>query len=164
MSVPLPSKNIAQVVISYVDWILGGSSPKSRAPKTDAARNAGGANKKQAQPRNTHQDERAIPTNIETRIGETTDISAALEIGIRNLVDHIAPGGVQIYADCVEIVGEAWVRVWFIEDMPPVMGRAQLESLYNFHAEIRHSLQILPLDKSAVREQLRQRRTSLHFR
>lgn len=162
MSATSPPKNILHLVFAYADWILGGPSPNARVPKTNASSNTDSANKNQSEPRDTHQQPRAVPTNLETRIGETTEIGAALEIGIRDLVDHIAPGGMQIYADCIEIVGEAWVRVWFIEDMPPVMGRAQLESLYNFPAEIRHSLQILPLDKSAVREQLRQRRTSLH--
>lgn len=161
MSDALLPKNILPVLIDYLDWILGGPSPKTRAPKAGAPPIANPAHENKSKSRNS-QPPRAVPNNIETRIGEATETGAALEIGIRDLVDHIAPGGMQLYADCIEIVGEAWVRVWFVEDVPPVMGRAQLESLYNFPAEIRHSLQVLPLDKAAVREQLRQRRTSLH--
>lgn len=160
----LSNNEMIQTVIAYIDWILGGPSPQKRTAKGNVP-NTRVASRDNPTPIPTppaRQEPRAVPNDVESRVGESTEIGTALEIGMRDLVDHIAPGGMQIYADCIEIVGEAWVRVWFIEDMPPVMGRAQLESLYNFPAEIRHSLQILPLDKSAVREQLRQRRTSLH--
>lgn len=180
MSTAPSNQNWWESIVAYGDWVLGGPPPKARAAKkTDAEHAApagehqntrtstnsgGGRPPRAASPasRAPRESPRAVPSNVETRVDEHTATGAALEIGIRDLVDHIAPGGMQIYPDCIEIVGEAWVRVWFVEDVPPVMGRAQLESLYNFPAEIRHSLQILPLDKSAVREQLRQRRTSLH--
>ncbi|RIK54677.1 hypothetical protein DCC62_31730, partial [candidate division KSB1 bacterium] len=107
---PLFPKNIIQVVVIYANWLLGGPPPKTRVSKSNDSPNANAAHNHQSNSREPQQP-RAIPTNIETRIGEATEIGAALEIGIRDLVDHIAPGGMQIYADCIEIVGEAWVRV-----------------------------------------------------
>jgi len=77
-------------------------------------------------------------------------------------VDHLAPAAMQINPDHIQLVGEALVRVWFIEDVPSVMGRAALDSIYDFPGEIRVSLLTRPMDKNAVREQLRQRRTTLY--
>ena len=88
--------------------------------------------------------------------------AAHLQVGARELVDHLAPAAMKIEPDRIQIVGEAWVRVWFIEDVPEAIGRAALDSIYNFPAEIRVSLIVRQMDKTAVRETLRQRRTSLH--
>ncbi len=68
----------------------------------------------------------------------------------------------KIEADRIRLVGEGWVRTWFIEDLPPRMGRGSLDSIYDFPAELRVTELVQPLDKSAVREHLRQRRTTLY--
>jgi type IV secretory pathway VirB4 component len=144
-------------ILAYIDWILGGPRPdgadssRTDQPQEDAITKASRPNSDSPR-RPAHSAGPAAAVEME----------AALHIGTRELVDHLAPGAMHVYPDCIELVGEAWVRIWFIEDYPPVMGRGSLDSLYNFPAEIRHAMQVLPLDKAAVREQLRQRRTSLH--
>lgn len=85
-----------------------------------------------------------------------------LQPGARELVDHLAPSGMVIHSDHIHLPGEAWIRCWFIQDLPPQMERGALDAVYDFRGEIRVSLLIRPLDKAAVREQLRQQRTSLH--
>ncbi len=85
-----------------------------------------------------------------------------LHIGTRELVDHLAPAAMKIESDRIRLVGEGWVRVWFVEDLPPNIGRGSLDSIYDFPGEVRVSLLTRPLDKSAVREHLRQRRTTLY--
>ena len=88
--------------------------------------------------------------------------STPLHVGTRELVDHLAPAAMKIEADRVQLVGEGWVRVWFVEDLPPRMGRGALDTIYDFQGEVRISLLTRPLDKSVVREHLRQRRTTLY--
>ncbi len=88
--------------------------------------------------------------------------SAPLHTGARDLVDHLAPAAMKIESDRIHIVGEGWVRVWFVEDLPPNIGRGSLDTIYDFPGEVRVSLLTRPLDKSAVREHLRQRRTTLY--
>ncbi len=85
-----------------------------------------------------------------------------LHVGARDLVDHLAPAAMKFESDRIRLVGEGWVRIWFIEDLPPRMGRGSLDSIYDFPAELRVSELVRPLDKSAVREHLRQRRTTLY--
>jgi len=77
-------------------------------------------------------------------------------------VDHLAPAAMKIESDRIHLVGEGWVRVWFVEDLPPQIGRGSLDTIYDFPGEVRVSLLTRPLDKSAVREHLRQRRTTLY--
>jgi len=88
--------------------------------------------------------------------------SAPLHTGTRDLVDHLAPAAMKIESDRIHLVGEGWVRVWFVEDLPPNIGRGSLDTIYDFPGEVRVSLLTRPLDKSAVREHLRQRRTTLY--
>ncbi len=125
--------------LSVVDRLLGGEG-KQR----NDANNASGAKR--------------------TAVGRP-DVSAAsspLHAGARELVDHLAPAAMQIQSDRIHFVGEGWVRVWFVEDLPPSIGRGAIDTLYDFPGEIRISLLTRPLDKSAVREHLRQRRTTLY--
>lgn len=107
MSATLPPKNTVQLGIAYVDWILWDPSLKLRDGKSSTVSNV-----KTRSKTNSHvvtdQSPRAVPGDVDTRVGETTEIDAALEIGIRDFVDPIAPGGMQVFADCIEIVGEAW--------------------------------------------------------
>ncbi len=91
-----------------------------------------------------------------------TQTSTPLHTGTRDLVDHLAPAAMKIESDRIHLVGEGWVRVWFVEDLPPNVGRGSLDSIYDFPGEVRVSLLTRPLDKSAVREHLRQRRTTLY--
>ena len=93
---------------------------------------------------------------------QTPGSSAPLHTGTRDLVDHLAPAAMKIESDRIHIVGEGWVRVWFVEDLPPNIGRGSLDTIYDFPGEVRVSLLTRPLDKSAVREHLRQRRTTLY--
>ncbi len=85
-----------------------------------------------------------------------------LGAGARDFVDHIAPGAMVIHPDRIHLPGEGWVRVWFVQDLPPQMERGALDAIYDFPGEIRVSMLVRPLDKVAVREQLRQQRTALH--
>ena len=85
-----------------------------------------------------------------------------LRAGARDLVDQLAPGAMVIGQDRIQLPGEAIVRVWFVQDLPPQMERGALDAIYDFPGEIRISMLVRPLDKAAVREQLRQQRTSLH--
>ncbi len=88
--------------------------------------------------------------------------ASPLHVGARDLVDHLAPAAMKIESDRIHLVGEGWVRVWFVEDLPPNIGRSSLDTIYDFPGEVRVSLLTRPLDKSAVREHLRQRRTTLY--
>ena len=91
-----------------------------------------------------------------------TQPTSPLHVGARDLVDHLAPAAMKIESDRIHLVGEGWVRVWFVEDLPPNIGRGSLDTIYDFPGEVRVSLLTRPLDKSAVREHLRQRRTTLY--
>lgn len=88
--------------------------------------------------------------------------SDLLEPGARDFVDQLAPGALIVERERIHLPGEAWVRHWFVQDLPPQMERGALDALYDFPGEIRISMLVRPLDKAAVREQLRQQRTSLH--
>jgi hypothetical protein len=85
----------------------------------------------------------------------------ALHVGARELADHLAPAAMQVEPDRIHLIGEGWVRVWFIEDLPPALGRGAIDAIYDFPGEIRVALVTRPMDKAAVREHLRQRRTAL---
>lgn len=93
--------------------------------------------------------------------GEVSAVAHTLNVGQRELADHLAPAAIQFDPDRIHIVGEGWVRVWFVEDLPTVLGRGALDAIYDFPGEIRVSLITRPMDKAAVREHLRQRRTAL---
>lgn len=93
---------------------------------------------------------------------ESASSNDVLSAGARELVDQLAPGALIINSDRVHLPGEAWIRVWFVQDLPPQMERGALDAIYDFPGEIRVSMLVRPLDKAAVREQLRQQRTSLH--
>ncbi len=93
---------------------------------------------------------------------QTPGSSTPLHTGARDLVDHLAPAAMKIESDRIHLIGEGWVRVWFVEDLPPNIGRGSLDTIYDFPGEVRVSLLTRPLDKSAVREHLRQRRTTLY--
>ena len=103
----------------------------------------------------------ATPASSPTHAATSKDASP-LHVGARDLVDHLAPAAMKIEADRIHLVGEGWVRVWFVEDLPPTIGRGSLDTIYDFPGEVRVSLLTRPLDKSAVREHLRQRRTTLY--
>lgn len=92
----------------------------------------------------------------------TTPTNDVLNPGARDLVDQIAPGAMIVHHDAIHLAGESWMRVWFVQDLPPQMERGALDAIYDFTGEIRVSMLVRPLDKSAVREQLRQQRTALH--
>ncbi len=91
-----------------------------------------------------------------------TPTNNVLSAGARELVDQLAPGAMILHHDAIHLAGEAWVRVWFVQDLPPQMERGALDAIYDFPGEIRVSMLVRPLDKAAVREQLRQQRTALH--
>ncbi|MCL4488335.1 MAG: hypothetical protein M1570_09435 [Chloroflexi bacterium] len=135
--------------LGQLDRLLGGDGTIASKKTREAA---GGDDSPAARP-------------IDTASSHKTDTGASsepLHVGARELVDHLAPAAMKIQADRIQLVGEGWIRIWFIEDLPPRMGRGSLDTIYDFPGEVRISLLTRPLDKSAVREHLRQRRTTLY--
>ncbi len=113
----------------------------------------------------THDNQEATRRTADSTATNQAPVSgnaSPLHVGARDLVDHLAPAAMKIEPDRIHLIGEGWVRVWFVEDLPPNIGRGSLDTIYDFPGEVRVSLLTRPLDKSAVREHLRQRRTTLY--
>ena len=90
--------------LNAMDRLLGGDGTAFRQGKKDTSE---AANPVIQQPAT---DQAPIPTKV-----------SPLHVGARNLVDHLAPAAMKIESDRIYLVGEGWVRVWFVEDLPPII-------------------------------------------
>jgi len=88
-------------------------------------------------------------------------LRAAVSPGARYLRDRLAPAAMQRFPAHIEVAGEFFCRVWWIEDLPRHLAYGLLGDLYDFPARIQISQLAVPMDINEVREALKQQRTTL---
>ena len=88
-------------------------------------------------------------------------LRSSLSPGARYLKDRLAPAAMELHPEHIEVKGEFFARVWWVEDLPRHLAYGLLADLYDFPARIQISQLAVPMDVTEVRQALKQQRTTL---